>query len=195
VSIAYKIGKYVPRLFKPIAKRLYVSTYLRFMQPSGTFHGIPLPPKTLASEVGGGNFMKIGKGSVDLLVSLGGLQSFHHVLDVGCGIGIVAIPLSAFLDKNGSYEGFDIDELMVKWCQTYITSRYPNFNFRVAGLRAGDSPIEGNPSIWTFPYKSESFDLVFLFSVFTHMFPNETENYLSEINRVLKSGGKVLATF
>lgn len=46
-----------------------------------------------------------------------------------------------------------------------------------------------------FPFDDESLDFVFLTSVFTHMLPSDLENYLSEISRVLKTGGKCLITF
>src|SRR5262249_8590898 len=46
-----------------------------------------------------------------------------------------------------------------------------------------------------FPYPDASFDVVFLTSVFTHMFPPDVEHYLDEIARVLKPGGRCLCTF
>jgi SAM-dependent methyltransferase len=50
-------------------------------------------------------------------------------------------------------------------------------------------------SEYVFPFNDESFDFVFLGSVFTHMLPQGVERYLSEIARVLKVGGKSLATY
>ena len=47
---------------------------------------------------------------------------------------------------------------------------------------------------FTFPYKAKSFDVIFLFSVFTHMLPDEIEHYLKEISRMLKPGGICLTT-
>lgn len=46
-----------------------------------------------------------------------------------------------------------------------------------------------------FPYENESFEFVFLASVFTHMLPRDLENYLSEIARALKTNGSCLITF
>lgn len=37
--------------------------------------------------------------------------------------------------------------------------------------------------------------MVFLTSVFTHMFPPDVEHYLDEISRVLKPGGRCLCTY
>ena len=50
-------------------------------------------------------------------------------------------------------------------------------------------------SQYSFPYSNDSFDFVFLTSVFTHMFPDDLEHYLSEIARVTKKGGRCLITF
>jgi len=50
-------------------------------------------------------------------------------------------------------------------------------------------------SDYRFPYRDNSFDFVLLISVFTHMTPREMENYVLNVSRVLKKGGKCLATF
>lgn len=56
--------------------------------------------------------------------------------------------------------------------------------------------MEGKVSAATYelPYSDAEFDLVFLASVFTHLVPAEVQNYTKEIARLLKSGGRVLAT-
>jgi len=51
------------------------------------------------------------------------------------------------------------------------------------------------PSDYKFPYDSESFDLVFAYSVFTHMIPEDFEHYLSEISRVMKTNGRSAISF
>jgi SAM-dependent methyltransferase len=45
-----------------------------------------------------------------------------------------------------------------------------------------------------FPYGDAEFDFVFLASVFSHMFFPDMTHYVSEISRVLKPGGRMLAT-
>ena len=47
---------------------------------------------------------------------------------------------------------------------------------------------------YKFPYENDSFDFIFLTSVFTHMFPADMENYAREIARVLKKGGRCFIT-
>jgi ubiquinone/menaquinone biosynthesis C-methylase UbiE len=44
-------------------------------------------------------------------------------------------------------------------------------------------------------FSDESFDVVLLKSVFTHMLPPEVHNYMTEISRVLKRAGRAVTTF
>src|SRR5262245_7408945 len=62
-----------------------------------------------------------------------GLEPRHHVLEVGCGLGNLALGLSHFL-TDGRYEGFDIHGPAVRWCQRAITPRFPNFRFHHADI-------------------------------------------------------------
>lgn len=154
------------------------------------------PPPEM-NFVGAGDFIGIGNTFLKQFKKLGGLKPHHHVLDVGSGIGRMAIPLTSFLDAQGSYDGFDIREDGVTWCQEKITPRYPNFKFKLATL--GNShylpEATGEAGKFHFPYPSRTFDLVVLTSVFTHVDAEVVCNYLEEINRVLKRGGRMFATF
>ena len=82
----------------------------------------------------------------------------------------------------------------IAWCQENITPKHPNFRFQVADIRNKEynSGERFAASEYEFPYEDASFDFVLLTSVFTHLLPNEVENYLSEIQRVLAPGGGVL---
>src|SRR5688572_13819673 len=74
-----------------------------------------IPPRGL-DFVGGGNFEGIGKGFLHYFTELGGLQPEEKVLDVGCGIGRMAIPLTGYLSKTSEYHGFDIVKAGITWC-------------------------------------------------------------------------------
>ena len=154
-----------------------------------------MPPKGLIFT-GSGDFIKLGNKLVNSLKVHCKLQPNHAVLDIGSGIGRVAIPLTKYLNAEGKYEGFDVIKTGIDWCQKNITPNHPNFQFRYVPLKNDLYRESGNDAAdFVFPYHDNSFDCVVLTSVFTHMLPEEVENYLSEIQRVLKTGGKCFVTF
>jgi ubiquinone/menaquinone biosynthesis C-methylase UbiE len=148
-------------------------------------------------NVGAGDFSESGRAYLPLFVELAGLTPAGRVLDVGCGIGHIAVALAEFMDTRGSYEGFDIVEQGISWCQKAITPRYPNFQFRHVDVFNREYNPKGStqPSDFSFPYGESEFDLVLLTSVFTHMRLDDIDRYLAEIHRVLKTNGRCLATF
>jgi ubiquinone/menaquinone biosynthesis C-methylase UbiE len=154
------------------------------------------PPRHICA-VGDGDFKAVGLEFKRIFVNYAGLKPDDHVLDVGCGIGRIAAPLTDYLSENGAYQGFDIVKSGVDWCRKNITARYPNFQFFHSDVRNKNYNPRGVVSAadYKFPFENETFDFVFLTSVFTHMFPADMENYLSEISRVLKVGGRCLITF
>jgi SAM-dependent methyltransferase len=109
----------------------------------------------------------------------------------------MAVPLTKYLDENGSYEGFDLYTKGISWSQKNITSKYPNFRFQLVDIYNQFYNPQGKyrAAEFKFPYKDKSFDFIFLTSVFTHMLPADLENYLSEVKRVLKDTGRCFITF
>ena len=85
----------------------------------------------------------------------------------------------------------------VNWCRKKIASKYPNFHFQLADVFNKKYNPSGKykASEYKFPYENASFDFVSLTSVFTHMLPQDMENYFCEIARVLKRDGRCLVTF
>jgi ubiquinone/menaquinone biosynthesis C-methylase UbiE len=157
-----------------------------------------LPPRHLRFFVGNsGDFKETGEAFFRYFIDLAGLKPEHRVLDVGCGIGRMAIPLTRYLSGQGSYEGFDIVPHAIKWCQDHITSRHSHFRFQLADIKNKEYNPEGRSraSEFRFPHEKHTFDFVCLTSVFTHLLPEEVENYLGEISRVLKPGGTCLITW
>ncbi len=153
-------------------------------------------PKKGDIFIGSGDFVKQGKHQLELLKQYAGIQPDGKFLDVGSGIGRTAVPLKDFATSTAVYDGFDIVEKGVVWCQKNISNQYPNFKFKYVPLNNDLYHLaSGKAEQFVFPYASDSYDTIFLFSVFTHMQPLEVENYLNEIHRVLKPGGKCLATF
>lgn len=90
---------------------------------------------------------------------------YGHLLDVGCGTK----PYRA-LFKVVTYRGLDIDSPVTR------------------DLGIADDLYDGRE----FPYQNESFDSVLCNQVLEHVF--NPDQFLEEIHRVLRSGGKLLLT-
>ncbi len=189
-----RLTKFVPEFLKLAAARVYYFPIDTFRAFTGTNRLVP--PRSM-NFVGDGNFEQVGLEFKDYFIRFGNLQPNSKVLDVGCGIGRMAVPLMRYLSQEGEYRGFDIVKKGTDWCQEHISAEAPNFSFLHSDVYNKYYNPKGKIAArdFKFPYEDEFFDLVFLTSVFTHMLPADMENYLSEISRVLKAGGKALITF
>jgi SAM-dependent methyltransferase len=145
---------------------------------------------------GGGDFLAIGLRFLEIFRDVGGLTPDDDVLDIGSGQGRMAIPLTAYLSPAATYTGFDIVPSAVEDCRRRISSRFPAFRFECLRVRndlyTGEGAAAGSI---VFPLDEDSVDFAFATSVFTHMEPPGIEHYLAESRRVVRPGGRVLATF
>lgn len=155
-----------------------------------------VPPRHLRAYVGHGEFLKTGHEFLGYFKEHG-LQPSDRVLDIGCGIGRMAIPLTDYISRHGSYDGFDIVEHGVTWCTKTITEKFPNFRFHHSDIYNKMYNPNGKLAVeeFRFPYPDATFDFVFLTSVFTHMRKKDVAHYLAEISRVTRPGGKCLITW
>lgn len=158
-----------------------------------------LPPARLRIGVGtpeARRFLESG----NLLLALYGqycdLKRDSRVLDIGCGCGRVARPLSGFLIPPGSYDGFDVDEAAITYCAGAYRD-LSNFRFAWEDVKTARYNPGGHLTSreFRFPYESASFDFVNLTSVMTHLLPADVNSYLSELHRVLRPSGKAWVTF
>jgi len=142
-------------------------------------------------------YREAGERYLELFKELGGLEPDHAVLEPGCGTGRMAMPLTTYLSAEGSYDGFDVMAEVIEECVKEIGSTHPNFRFQHVDVhnRVYNRGGSLDPESFAFPYADESFDFVFLTSVFTHMLPPEVRHYMDEIRRVLKPTGSSLMTF
>jgi SAM-dependent methyltransferase len=93
-----------------------------------------------------------------------------RVLEIGCGMGELAIGLSG----NG-YQcvGIDVSEVRIRRLQRF---RSANLEFR---------RVEGTK----LPFPDQSFDVAISMQLFEHLHPEDATEHLQEVSRVLKPGG------
>ena len=161
--------------------------------------GPELPPFPLRARVGQlknvgrAKWVKMGRQMLQEVIDFCGLTPESNVVEIGCSCGIVAIPMKAYLTK-GRYTGLDIIPELIDWCQANLADE--RFRFFDLGVRHElyNQSATANSENVRFPVADDSADVVFLVSVFTHLFPDEVAHYLDEIGRILKPGGRCLAT-
>ncbi len=125
------------------------------------------------------------------------LQPDETMLDIGCGCGVMALFLKDYLDSSRArYVGLDIHEPSIKWCQRHISERHAHFDFKRIDVRSEAYNPQGHfaAADFSFPLADQSFDVVLLKSVLTHMRPPEVARYVREVARLLSKNGRCLLT-
>jgi SAM-dependent methyltransferase len=154
-----------------------------------------VPPRGMISA-GAGDFEAIGEHYLGYLRQHAGLGPDSRVLDVGCGIGRMAAPMTRFLER-GTYDGIDVAAADLRWCRRHIGRRHPSFRFHHADVYHREyNPGGGLAAVdYRFPFPEGSFDVVLASSLFSHLLAAEAGHYLAEISRVLAPGGTSFLTF
>ena len=140
--------------------------------------GLPVPPARLRAQVGPAHadaafFLRTGRTQADLIRSLvreGGssVEDLEAILDFGCGCGRVLRHWGE-LPRTRVF-GCDIDPRMVQWCDA-------NLPFAVVSVNDLAPPL---------PYADSAFDLVYAFSVFTHLSVQLQHAWMRDCLRVLR---------
>ena len=156
----------------------------------------PLPSATLMGTLGATdieNFYVVAEAWAHVVSRLAPRNA--SVLDVGCGCGRTARLL--MLREDLTYTGFDVFRPSVDWAERHITPLTTG-RFRFVHLDAASGHYNphgrDNPASVRFPAADASIDLAFAASLFTHLREAHARHYLEESCRVLKRGGRLLAS-
>jgi len=117
------------------------------------------------------------------------------VIDIGCGQGRLAIGLTRVVGPL-DYLGVDVDQPSIRWCRRNIARQHPTYRFRHINLHNARYNPEGSAfdATLTLGCKPESFDIAYLYSVFSHTTEQDMESYLKAIFRLLKPAGHLFFT-
>ncbi len=147
----------------------------------------------IRGQFGGGKFDFYSKMLGNILVEHCQLKPQHKVMEVGCGVGRTAVFLSGYLNDENFF-GWDVDKVSLDIAKELPLFKKKKFRFQHVDYLNDLYNKKGGQQTFKFPSEDNSFDVVFLVSVFTHMYPNDIIFYISEISRVLKPGGRCMMT-
>lgn len=162
------------------------------VQAVSTNRFLPEPPERLRF-VGDGSFRLIGAEFLGHFLRFGSLKAGEQVLDLGCGVGRMAVPLTQYLDpERGSYDGIDVVRAGIEWCTRTITPVYPRFRFHHLDLANALYNPTGAVAVSDagLPFTDTSFDFITATSVLTHLSPEDVAAYAGEMGRLLRPGGR-----
>ncbi len=154
--------------------------------------GADEPPSFM--DYSGGGFVPIGNHLVQLMMARAGLADGMVVVDIGCGIGRMAVAMSKRL-REIRYVGFDVVNYGILWCRKRF-SALPGYRFVHANIFNTFYNPRGSEagSSYRFPVSDSTADFVCATSVFTHMPASEVTHYLRETSRCMKRGAKAYFT-
>lgn len=147
--------------------------------------GLPVPSPEMRHWVAGTDDLEwfleggqLGEKTIQNLLASQGLSlvDLDNVLDFGCGCGRVI----RFLEKYATTQlhGSDINLASVYWCDQNLDFAEFSSNHLAPPLR----------------YRNNSFDLIYAFSVFTHLSGEMQRAWMDEMRRVLRPQGFLLVT-
>ncbi len=125
-----------------------------------------------------------------------GLDSLAEtdVLDVGCGVRFTQTIINLKLPIK-SYTGIDVHKELIDFLNNNVKdSRFSFFHWNIRNeLYNKDGEIMSAKTALPID-KSKTFDLIWLFSVFTHLNPADSENLLHILRRYIKNDGHLFFT-
>ncbi len=130
---------------------------------------------------------------MNTLTELCGLSPESRLLDIGCGPGRLLTGIFATFGRIREYVGLDVHQPSINWAAQNLAAGRPEVTFHhLPVLNERYNPkAERASANFTFPVPADHFEVVSLFSVFSHMNLADIAIYLREIRRALGSRGKV----
>jgi SAM-dependent methyltransferase len=172
------------RLARPTVRLYEFVLATRRGAPHEAVDELPLPPPRLRAQAGPAHadpdyFLQSGRHHAELIRELlaeqgARLEGLEALLDFGCGCGRVLRHWAALGDARRN--GCDINPKMVAWCQM-------NLPFADVTVNDQSPPLQ---------YDDDVFQLVYAFSVFTHLTEDAQHAWIRELERVLRPGGFLL---
>jgi SAM-dependent methyltransferase len=151
----------------------------------GAPDGYPVPPPRMVHKIiargWAEQYWSMGKEEAQEIIDILrrndiDMSRFSAILDFGCGCGRL---IRHFLPHtDAKLYGSDYNTRLIKWCSRKLTFGEFRKNQLAPPLR----------------YADESFDFIYLISVFTHLGADLQRAWIDELRRILRPGGYILFT-
>jgi len=154
---------------------------------------VPAELQRNAANVAAAGYEHTGQVLIDLSVRSAGLRSLEDVdvLDVGCGVRFTATIINRRIPIK-SYTGLEVSRPIVDFLRDNVERHDPRFRFvywDVANAMYNPAGVDLSMQA-QLPVAGE-FDLVWLFSVFTHLNPADSLALLRLIRKKVRPAGKL----
>jgi len=137
------------------------------------------------------DFVATAVRDVERLMDVADLSAESAVLDWGCGAGRLAVGVRVRLGRVADYHGVDIQPELVAWAQRNLAG--PGFRFTCLDVANERYNPDGSLDR-SIAAADQSIDVLYAYSVFSHMNAEDTEAYLTLIARALRPGGRAMVT-
>ncbi|MFM7147044.1 MAG: class I SAM-dependent methyltransferase [Actinomycetales bacterium] len=128
---------------------------------------------------------------VERLETMAGLTTQTRLLDWGCGAGRLAVGVREHLGRIADYHGVDIQPELITWAQRHLVA--PGYRFTCLDVSNERYNPDGSTTR-TIGTEPSSIDLLYAYSVFSHMNDVDTPAYLALIAQALLPGGRAFFT-
>jgi SAM-dependent methyltransferase len=174
----YVMRKLYHDAYLPLTYSSHAEADRQWLEESGIENA---PPPKLRHRTHGSpdlrSFLSLGRRHYEAIEA--GLRSLDEdpgsirtVLDFGCGCGRTALWFRK-LRRGVKYTGVDIDQECIDWDRSFL-------RFGIFEVDPPKPPTR---------FASDTFDLIFSISVFTHLDEELGRSWLVELNRLLRPGG------
>jgi SAM-dependent methyltransferase len=164
------------------------------------FDGTPVPPA--AMRCGGRNFraaadfVATGEREARRVRDDLALPADGSLLEVGCGPGRLPLGLVRRGVPLREYCGVDVRVDAIGWARRHLTALDPRFRFVHVDVHNARYNENGRAeqSAARLPFDGRAFDVIYLYSVFSHLELADARAYLGEFERLAKPGARLFLT-
>ncbi|MGF1605611.1 MAG: methyltransferase domain-containing protein [Rhodothalassiaceae bacterium] len=192
LRFAARVARRLKRLLYHAVDAAFLPLDRSFVQRAGSVRLIPRGPNRFGGKYAYGDWAHTIGVFHALLFDLVKDRADPHLLDVGCGKGLVGLAAAPVLGSTGRYTGLDVVADNIAFCRRHFSDSRFDF-IHVAQANAAYAAAQPD-TLAPWPLADSQIDIVTALSVWTHLSERHALFYMREVSRVLKPGGIALIT-